>query len=136
MEGSGRMVIVGVGLNSQVGNIMSLLGATADGNASKNKKKENQKPKTITPSASKMTSDLSKQSVQIQDEIKLSTTTSEEQLHLHKLRSSDNENKTKENNQDNKLEPTKNGQGGMAKLVEDVDEEEGIGSSDSKHKCE
>ncbi len=127
MEGSGRMVIVGVGLNSQVGNIMSLLGATADGNASKNKKKENQKPKTITPSASKMTSDLSKQSVQIQDEIKLSTTTSEEQLHSLKLPLSDNE---------NKLEPTKNGQGGMAKLVEDVDEEEGIGSSDSKHKCE
>ncbi|CAF4819761.1 unnamed protein product, partial [Rotaria magnacalcarata] len=28
MEGSGRMLVVGVGLNSQVGRIMSLLGAT------------------------------------------------------------------------------------------------------------
>jgi len=136
MEGSGRMVIVGVGLNSQVGSIMSLLGATAGGNASKNKKKENQKPKTITPSASKMPSDLSKQSVQNQDEIKLSTTTSEEHLHSHKLPSSDNENKTKESNQDNKVEPTKNGQGGMAKLAEDGDEEEEGGVlGDSKHKC-
>jgi len=30
MEGSGRMIVVGVGLNSQVGRIMSLLGATGD----------------------------------------------------------------------------------------------------------
>ncbi len=30
MEGSGRMIIIGVGLNSQVGGIMSLLGAIGD----------------------------------------------------------------------------------------------------------
>jgi len=41
MEGSGRMVVVGVGLNSQVGSIMSLLGATADD--SKKKKKDEKK---------------------------------------------------------------------------------------------
>ncbi|CAF4418930.1 unnamed protein product, partial [Adineta steineri] len=35
MEGSGRMVIVGVGLNSQVGSIMSLLGATDSGKDAK-----------------------------------------------------------------------------------------------------
>jgi hypothetical protein len=42
MEGSGRMLVVGVGLNSQVGTIMSLLGAT-DGSSKvdkKDKKKE------------------------------------------------------------------------------------------------
>ncbi|CAF1251104.1 unnamed protein product [Adineta steineri] len=43
MEGSGRMVVVGVGLNSQVGNIMSLLGAT--GGDSKKKKKGKGKDK-------------------------------------------------------------------------------------------
>jgi hypothetical protein len=135
MEGSGRMVIVGVGLNSQVGNIMSLLGATADGNASKNKKKDNKNTKITTPSAAKITPDLSKQSLHVQDEIKLSTTTSEEQLHSHKLSPTERSNETKENNQDNKSEPTKNGQGGMAKLVDDADDEEGEGLSDSKHKC-
>lgn len=135
MEGSGRMVIVGVGLNSQVGNIMSLLGATADGNTSKNKKKDNKNTKITTPSAAKITTDVSKQSLHVQDEIKLSTTTSEEQLHSHKLSPTERSNETKENNQDNKSEPTKNGQGGMAKLVDDVDDEEGEGLSDSKHKC-
>jgi hypothetical protein len=135
MEGSGRMVIVGVGLNSQVGNIMSLLGATADGNASKNKKKDNKNTKITTPSAAKITTDVSKQSLHVQDEIKLSTTTSEEQLHSHKLSPIERSNETKENNQDNKSEPTKNGQGGMAKLVDDADDEEGEGLSDSKHKC-
>nr|ACC43965.1 plasma membrane calcium-dependent ATPase [Philodina roseola] len=44
MEGSGRMVVTGVGLNSQVGNIMSLLGATEEG--SKKKKEEKKKNKT------------------------------------------------------------------------------------------
>jgi hypothetical protein len=45
MEGSARMVVVGVGLNSQVGNIMSLLGATAGGKDSKKKKKKTKKEK-------------------------------------------------------------------------------------------
>lgn len=39
MEGSGRMVITGVGLNSQVGAIMSLLGVTGGGKDSKKSKK-------------------------------------------------------------------------------------------------
>lgn len=42
MEGSGRMIVVGVGLNSQVGRIMSLLGATNDDS----KKKKDDKGKT------------------------------------------------------------------------------------------
>jgi hypothetical protein len=37
MEGSGRMVIVGVGLNSQVGNMMSLLEKSGSENDSKEK---------------------------------------------------------------------------------------------------
>nr|ACD88945.1 plasma membrane calcium ATPase [Adineta vaga] len=58
MEGSGRMLVVGVGLNSQVGSIMSLLGATADDSKKKGKKdkkkdkedgkKNDKKPKPIS----------------------------------------------------------------------------------------
>ncbi|CAF0899609.1 unnamed protein product [Didymodactylos carnosus] len=40
MEGSGRMLVVGVGLNSQVGNIMTLLGATEQSKDKKSKKKK------------------------------------------------------------------------------------------------
>ena len=43
MEGSGRMVITGVGLNSQVGAIMSLLGVTGGGGDSKKSKKAKSK---------------------------------------------------------------------------------------------
>jgi hypothetical protein len=140
MEGSGRMVIVGVGLNSQVGNIMSLLGATAQEIDSKTKKKDNKNTKTTTPSATKITPNLSKQSIHIEDETKPLTTTTEEHSRGHQLSSTKqsgdhNENKIKETNLNTKEEPTKNGQGGMAKLAEDSEEEEGSGSNDSKHKC-
>ena len=43
MEGSSRIIVVGVGLNSQVGRIMSLLGATKhDSKKQKNKNKNNE----------------------------------------------------------------------------------------------
>ncbi|CAF1076740.1 unnamed protein product, partial [Didymodactylos carnosus] len=53
MEGSGRMVVVGVGLNSQVGLIMSLLGATAEtkGNKKKAKQTKKQKGTKVSPDA-------------------------------------------------------------------------------------
>jgi Ca2+ transporting ATPase len=129
MEGSGRMVIVGVGLNSQVGNIMSLLGATEGGNKEKAKKKD-KKSKTSTPSATKVTANLSKQSVKIEDETKASlpTTTNE----YSPLRQSA---LIRETNVDGKDEPIKNGQGGMAKLAANVeqDEVENV-ASDGKHR--
>ena len=53
MEGSGRMVVVGVGLNSQVGTIMGLLGATGDGSKSKKKKKK-EKKKSKSKSSTKV----------------------------------------------------------------------------------
>jgi hypothetical protein len=127
MEGSGRMVIVGVGLNSQVGNIMSLLGATDGGKDSKTKKKDKASKKTTT----KLPTDLSKQSVKIEDETKASlpTTTNE----YSPLRQSE---LIKETNVDSKDEPIKNGQGGKPKLAADVEEEEDANvASDSKHKC-
>ncbi len=132
MEGSGRMVIVGVGLNSQVGSIMSLLGATAGGNESKDKKTE-KKAKTTTVSATKITPDLSKQTVQIEDETKPPTTINEEEQRLRQSPSGD---QTKVTNQETKQDTTTNGQGGMAKLAEDTaEEEEGGDAPDAKHKC-
>lgn len=140
MEGSGRMVIVGVGLNSQVGTIMSLLGATAEGNKGK-KKEKNKNDKTRTQSASKVTPDLSKQNVQSEDETKPTTTTADgENLHLKtsplKQHSNDNyDNKIKETNVDQKDEPTKNGKGAIAQAAVDDNEDEEGGASDAKHKC-
>jgi hypothetical protein len=124
------MVIVGVGLNSQVGNIMSLLGATEGGNKEKAKKKD-KKSKTSTPSATKVTANLSKQSVEIEDETKASLpTTTNEYSPLCQSAF------IRETNVDGKDEPIKNGQGGMAKLAADVeqDEVENV-ASDGKHRC-
>ena len=42
MEGSGRILVTGVGLNSQVGSIMSLLGATETEKDKKKKEKPQQ----------------------------------------------------------------------------------------------
>jgi hypothetical protein len=57
MEGSGRMVITGVGLNSQVGAIMSLLGVTGGTDHStktkKGKKKATAKPTVQVEDATK-----------------------------------------------------------------------------------
>lgn len=49
MEGTGRMLIVGVGLNSQVGTIMSLLGATEGSKKTKPKKKKGKNGTWIVP---------------------------------------------------------------------------------------
>ncbi|CAF5187271.1 unnamed protein product, partial [Rotaria magnacalcarata] len=70
MEGSARMVVLGVGLNSQVGNIMSLLGATASVHPAADKKTKpvKSKGKDLVKTAK---SDLSKQSLQIEDDVKL-----------------------------------------------------------------
>ncbi|CAF5068779.1 unnamed protein product, partial [Rotaria socialis] len=72
MEGSARMVVLGVGLNSQVGNIMSLLGATASVHPATNSKTKPVKSKG-KDLVKKATSDLSKQSLQIEDDVKLKT---------------------------------------------------------------
>jgi hypothetical protein len=127
MEGSGRMVIVGVGLNSQVGNIMSLLGATDSGN----KPKEKQKDKKSKANNSAVKKDSLKQSAKIEDETKLgsATTTNE----YSPLRQSE---LIKETNVDGKDEPIKNGQGGMAKVAAEAEEdEEGSPTSETKHRC-
>jgi Ca2+ transporting ATPase len=121
MEGSGRMVIVGVGLNSQVGNIMSLLGATGGGKDSKERKS---KPRTTTQLPRKTTSDSLKVAVQIEDETK-PTEKSEEQLLLNQASS---QNESNETNQDKKEEPVKDAQ-------VDVEEEQQGGGNEGKHRC-
>ena len=132
MEGSGRMIVVGVGLNSQVGSIMSLLGATAGGKDSKDKKKE-AKSKPTTPPSRKVTADLSKQSVHIEDETKPPTTaTTDEQSQSRQASSQKEPNET---TQVKKEEPVKNGLGDKTPVVEDIDEEDGSGASDTKHRC-
>ncbi|CAF4412715.1 unnamed protein product, partial [Rotaria magnacalcarata] len=67
MEGSGRMLVVGVGLNSQVGRIMSLLGATDEDSKKKKadkkttKKTENSKTTKPKPlSSTKVSPDKSR----------------------------------------------------------------------------
>lgn len=49
MEGTGRMLIVGVGLNSQVGTIMKLLGATENSSSKKEKKIRSKSSTRISP---------------------------------------------------------------------------------------
>ena len=117
MEGSGRMVVVGVGLNSQVGNIMSLLGTTAEsGKDAKDKAAKKAKK------ATKVSADLTKQSVKIEDETKLPTSVStEESLPLRQSELT-------------KDQTTTNGQGAVPKLAADEEEEENV-PTDSKHKC-
>jgi Ca2+ transporting ATPase len=128
MEGSGRMVIVGVGLNSQVGNIMSLLGATGGGKDSKERKS---KPRTTTQLPRKTTSDSLKVAVQIEDEPK-PTGTSEEQSPLNQASS---QNESNETNQDKKEEPVKDTKGAETQLADNVEEEQQGGGNETKHKC-
>jgi hypothetical protein len=110
MEGSGRMIVVGVGLNSQVGSIMSLLGATDGGNNSKNKKKD----KNAKPIKAKVSPDTSKHNVQVKEEQK--TTVHAQQT-----------------NQEAKEGLLKTAPDASA-VAEDVNVEEGV-TNDSKHKC-
>ncbi|CAM2710546.1 unnamed protein product [Rotaria socialis] len=96
MEGSGRMLVVGVGLNSQVGRIMSLLGATNDDSKKKQggkkttKKTENSKtPKPKPLLSTKVSPDKSKpndnesnnQTVHTENENNRSTTTTSSGVH-------------------------------------------------------
>jgi len=128
MEGSGRMVIVGVGLNSQVGNIMSLLGATGGGKDSKQRKS---KPRTTTQLPRKTTSDSLKVAVQIEEEPK-PTGTSEEQSPLNQASS---QNEANETNQDKKEEPVKDTKGPETQLADNVEDEQQGGGNETKHKC-
>ncbi|CAM4791578.1 unnamed protein product [Rotaria magnacalcarata] len=97
MEGSGRMLVVGVGLNSQVGRIMSLLGATDEdskkkkGDKKTTKKTENSKTTKPKPlSSTKVSPDKSRpndnesnnQAVHTENENNRSATTSSG---VHKL---------------------------------------------------
>lgn len=106
MEGSGRMVVVGVGLNSQVGNIMSLLGATEGAKAQKKEKKAKADTKTAAP--------VPRASAPIDEESKLGRTTSD----------------TKDVPQKNGQ-----GALAKAAEVPEENEEEAAAASDSKHKC-
>ncbi|CAF1053389.1 unnamed protein product [Rotaria sp. Silwood1] len=132
MEGSGRMVVLGVGLNSQVRSIMSLLGATADGNESKDRKSN------ITTPSTKAPSDLSKQSVHLEDETKQRTPTisekrsHEDQLRLVKTSKDKNDNKTNESTRDNKKKSQNKAKNAAAELTEDT-EDDHIDAGDAKH---
>ena len=125
MEGSGRMLVVGVGLNSQVGTIMSLLGATG---VEKKSKDKNQQKESNSP---KITADVSKQSVKIEDETKQPLTTaasaqpSEEENDKTKKKK-----KKKQGKDDEKHEKTK----GSKKDAEKEGGEEAE-ASDGKHSC-
>ncbi|CAF3524989.1 unnamed protein product [Rotaria sp. Silwood1] len=132
MEGSGRMVVLGVGLNSQVRSIMSLLGATAGGNESKDRKSNITTPSTKDPS------DLSKQSVHLEDETKQRTPTisekrsHEDQLRLVKTSKDKNDNKTNESTRDNKKKSQNKAKNAAAELTEDT-EDDHIDAGDAKH---
>jgi hypothetical protein len=71
MEGSGRMLVVGVGLNSQIGNMMSLTGAAATDKSvdkkSKEKKSKTEKTRQVT---NEDTSNPSKLIVKVDEEAK------------------------------------------------------------------
>jgi len=59
MEGSGRMVVTAVGINSQAGIIYCLLGATAEENSAqrKDERRTHKKSKPISDTASKLATD-------------------------------------------------------------------------------
>ncbi|CAF0973525.1 unnamed protein product [Rotaria sordida] len=133
MEGSGRMVVLGVGLNSQVGNIMSLLGATSGGNESKNKKEARKSKST------KVQSDLTKQSVHVEDETKQRTPTisekqsNEDQLRSVKTSKDKYDNETNESTPDNKKKSTKKVKTTAVESIEGTEDDD-IDASDDKHK--
>ncbi|XP_050710022.1 plasma membrane calcium-transporting ATPase 2-like isoform X2 [Eriocheir sinensis] len=65
MEGSGRMVVTGVGENSQAGIIMSLLGATEKSKDGKKKKKKKKEERTDPTERSVLQNKLSRLAIQI-----------------------------------------------------------------------
>ena len=119
MEGSGRMLVVGVGLNSQVGNIMSLLGATAVGADEKDKKK---KKKAEAATATKASSNLSKTAARIDEETKLPLAAGDGSPTQVKIG-------------DNDQEQQGNGTKTTVKPNEDIADDENMAASDSKQKC-
>ncbi|CAF0836714.1 unnamed protein product [Adineta steineri] len=127
MEGSGRMVIVGVGLNSQVGSIMSLLGATDGGKDAKDKKKD-KADKARTPSTTKPIPDSTRQSIRTEDETKLRTTSTAEGNLQASSRKPSNDNKTTDSAQDKKEEGLK-----PVQAETNEDEEDIAGVGEGKH---
>ena len=140
MEGSGRMVVVGVGLNSQVGNIMNLLGATDSAKPAKGKKGE-AKPAGRTQSASKVPTDLPKQSARIEDETKPPTSvaaeSTAESTQWRQVAARKTDQPTTTDTPDIKEEaPKPTTQGGVTQLADDTEDEgEQEVVNDSKHKC-
>ncbi|CAF3326610.1 unnamed protein product [Rotaria socialis] len=135
MEGSARMVVLGVGLNSQVGNIMSLLGATASVHPATNSKTKPVKSKG-KDLVKKATSDLSKQSLQIEDDVKLKTALSisekqpnEDRPKSVKISTDVVDISLHEKNRDNK-EHALNGTAESAEVPDDND----VVPNESKHK--
>ncbi|CAF4705876.1 unnamed protein product, partial [Rotaria sp. Silwood1] len=116
MEGSGRMIVLGVGLNSQVGRIMSLLGATGEEKKTKVKKND-RKSKTTTLSTPKTPSDLPKENVYIEDETKLGTSVTSE----------------KQSSADSKKQSKKQKKKDVPVPTEDTEDDD-IESADAKHK--
>ncbi|CAF2700040.1 unnamed protein product [Rotaria sp. Silwood2] len=140
MEGSGRMIVVGVGLNSQVGKIMSLLGATGDDSKKKKKDKRKTKksPKSKSLSSSKVYPDKSEQNenehntdtVHIEKEKNQST---KKHPRIHKLsplkQKKDNEQEMKptkkeNNNNNNEQEKKSNNDDNQKEKSIDSDDEE------------
>lgn len=141
MEGSGRMLVVGVGLNSQVGSIMSLLGAADSGKNAKDKKGA-AKPAGRAPSTGKVSTDLPKQSARIEDETKPPTAASSDApadaTHWRQVEARKTDAAASNGNTDIKPEaPKPTTQGGTAQLADETEDEEGDeeGGSDAKHKC-
>ncbi|CAF1139095.1 unnamed protein product [Adineta ricciae] len=128
MEGSGRMIVLGVGLNSQVGSIMSLLGATEGGKKTKAKKSES-KPKPRTQSTPKVSADLQRQSVRIEDETKPAEGST--QWREVSERKSSHESKPTNNSHDTAVQDSKPAQT-AAEAGEEEDDEGGV--DDGKHK--
>ena len=120
MEGSGRMLVVGVGLNSQVGSIMSLLGATAGGADAKDKKKKKKKSESATPT--KAASNVSKTTARIDEETKLPLAAGDGSP--TQVRFSDKDPEQRGNETTTSVQPS-----------EDIVDDENMAPTDSKQKC-
>lgn len=131
MEGSGRMVVLGVGLNSQVGTIMSLLGATASNKEDKSKKPKKSKEVKPLPT-SNASLDFAKQKESSEDGLKSASTTAKQTSdgRLKSVRISDEKNEIIVDNRAH----GKHENGGLEDIVEDVDEDVS-GTGEGKHQC-
>lgn len=123
MEGSGRMVVLGVGLNSQVGVIMNLLGATEGSNASKDKKKDKKRKSDMKKDESR----TSKLATSPNDGAKVKSA-SAEGPELHQLLPK-NETKQDDDGQKNAAVTT------APALEEVAAEDDGAGANEGKNRC-